>query len=163
MLVGLCASCILKLDAAKQMTKAITADALAGMVADEKALPTVRLDALKELFSRHFKPHGTLAETAGFFKLCHWIKKEDWEVVLAFAGSWPFEDDDIFSATPERTRLVALRMRPKGSAENGMGMAWLAFPQGEKIVEEEIELILSGKCPGRLEKIHLLDGVLESD
>ncbi|MDB6006504.1 MAG: hypothetical protein JWR15_3491 [Prosthecobacter sp.] len=141
----------------------ITAETLAGVVADEKALPTARLDALKVLFSRHFKPRGTLAETADFFKHCRWIKREDWEVLYAFAGSWPFEGTDIFSATPERTELVAVRMRPKGSVENGIGMVWLGFPRDQKIIEEDVEMILAGQCPARLEKIHLLDGLLESD
>ncbi|MCX6852689.1 MAG: hypothetical protein NTY98_27685 [Verrucomicrobia bacterium] len=149
----------LQLNAAKQATVNRTAEALAGVVADEKALPAARLDALKALFSKHFKPQGTLAETADFFKYCRWIKKGDWEVLYAFAGSWPFEDTDIFSATPERTQLVAVRMNPSGlNFPNGV---WLGFPRGEKITEPEIEMILSGKCPERLAKIRLLDGSFE--
>jgi hypothetical protein len=157
--LGLYTLCSLQLNAAKQATDNSTAEALAGVVADEKALPTARLDALKALFSKHFKPQGTLAETAGFFKHCRWIKKEDWQVLYGFAGSWPFEGTSPASATSPRTQLVAVRMNPPGF--DVPNMVWLGFPQGEKITEPEIEMILSGKCPERLAKIHLLDGSFE--
>lgn len=160
--LGLYTLCSLQLNAAKQATDNSTAEALAGVVADEKVLPAARLDALKALFSKHFKPQGTLAETASFFKHCRWIKKEDWEVLYALAGQWPFDETSPFSATPFRTKLVAVRMRPAGGAKNGIGMVWLGFPKDHEITDPEIEMILSGRCPERLEKIRLLDGVLES-
>ncbi len=159
-MLGLYTFCPLKLDAAKQAAGVSTPEALAEVIADEKALPTARLEALKALFSKHFKPQGTLAETASFFKHCRWIKEEDWGVVYDIAGAWPFEDTGVFSATPVRTKLVALKMSPQGF--DFPNFVWLGFPMDHEITEPEIEMILSGKCPERLAKIHLLDGFLES-
>lgn len=135
------------------------AEVLAAAAADEKSPAKARLEALKELFRNHFKPQGTLDETAGFFKHCRWIKRDDWQVVGGFAGQWPFKATDPFSAKPMRTKLVALRMRlPSFDVPN---MVWLGFSIGDQVTEPEIEMILSGSCPERLGKIRLLDGDLE--
>lgn len=159
-MLGICTMFLLDLSAATKATDNLTADALAEVINDKAASTEVRLKALEELFSRHFKPQGTLEETASFFKRCRWIKKEDWEIVYAFTGVWPFKEEGIFAASGHRTLPVAVDMKPQGF--DAPTRVWLGFPNGHNISEPEVELILSGKCPARLANIHLLDGTIES-